>query len=174
MANQPITLDVELSPTQIAQVQAMLKQLDPKIRRSLSRSLNKDLKPIAAEIVKDFPSPPMSGLVPRWGGVTAAVRVDVNGPPQKAIARFIIKANPPSFARLLSITERAGSRSGGLTPQGANLISNSKGGLEQRNPLVKGRGGRFVFASFFSQRRDVNTRVMKSINKFIDDFNKGS
>lgn len=174
MAEQPITLDIQLSPTQIAQVQGMLKGLDPKIRRSLSRSLNKELKPVAAKIVSDFPGPPMSGLAPRWGGITAAVRVDVNGPPQKAIARFIVKANPPSFGKLLSITERAGSRSGGLTPQGSNLISNPKGGLQQRNPLVKGRGGRFIFRSFFEQRPDINRRVMASINKFIDDFNKGS
>lgn len=173
MANQPITLDVQLSPAQIAEVQAMLKLLDPKIRRSLSRTLNNTLKSNAQQIVKDFPGPPMSGLAPRWGGITAAVRVDVNGPPNKALARFIVKANPPSFAKLLSITERAGSRSGGLTPQGSNLISNPRGGLQERQPLV-GRGGRFVFASFYKQRRDVSAKVVDALNKFITDFNKGS
>jgi hypothetical protein len=168
-----IALDVEIPPAEIAKVQAMLKRLEPSLRKNLSRDLNNSLKPTAAQIVKEFPPAPMSGLAPRWGGVKAAVRVDLNGPPNKALARFIIKADPPSFARLLSITERAGSRSSGLTPQGTNLISNSRGGLQQRNPLV-GRGGRFLFKSFFDQRNDVSRKVIQALERFVDKFNKGA
>lgn len=167
-----LVITAEVSPRKIAEVQAMLKLLDPKLRRALSRDLNKSLKPIAKQIEADFPAAPMSGLASRWGNVTAAVRVDINGPPQRALARFIVKANPPSFARLLSITERAGSRSPGLTPQGRSLISNPSGGLQQRHPLV-GSGGRFVFASAHRQRNRTNRAAMDSINRFIDKFNKG-
>ena len=167
-----IELDVQIPPAEIARVQGMLKVLEPKLRRSLSRDLNDSLKSNAAQIVKDFPPAPMSGLASRWGGVTAAVRIDLNGPPNKALARFIIKADPPSFARLLSITERAGSRSNGLTPQGRNLISNSKGGLQERNALV-GRGGRFLFKSFFAQRNDMARKVLDAIDRFVVKFNKG-
>lgn len=174
MADQGIALNVEIPPSEIAKVQGMLKALEPKLRRSLSRDLNKSLKPIAGQIESEFPSAPLSGLASRWGGVKAAVRVDLNGPPNKALARFIIKADPPSFARLLSITERAGSRSRGFTPQGMNLISNSKGGLEERNPLVKGRGGRFLFASYYDQRRDVTRKVLEALDRFVEKFNKGA
>jgi hypothetical protein len=172
MADEGIVLDVQIPPAEIAKIQGMLKLLEPKLRRSLSRDLNKTLKPTAAQIVADFPAAPMSGLKSRWGGVSAAVRVDLNGPPNKALARFIIKADPPSFARLLSITERAGSRSRGFTPQGMNLITNSKGGLEDRHPLVKGRGGRFLFASYYNQRNDVARKVLDAIERFINKFNK--
>jgi hypothetical protein len=168
-----IALDVHIPPAEIAKIQAMLKLVEPKLRRSLSRDLNKSLKPMAEQIEADFPPAPMSGLASRWGGVNASVRVDLNGPPNKALARFIIKANPPSFAKLLSITERAGSRSSGLTPQGTNLISNPRGGLQQRTPLV-GRGGRFLFASFFKQRTDVSRKVLEALDRFIDKFNKGA
>jgi len=173
MADQGIALDVEIPPAEIAKIQAMLKRLEPSLRKNLSRDLNNSLKPTAAQIVKDFPPAPMSGLAPRWGGVKAAVRVDLNGPPNKALARFIIKADPPSFGKLLSITERAGSRSSGLTPQGTNLISNARGGLQERNPLV-GRGGRFLFKSYFDQRNDVARKVIQSLERFVDKFNKGA
>ena len=174
MADQGVTLDVQIPPSEVAKVQAMLKRLEPSLRRNLSRDLNNSLKPMARQIEADFPSAPLSGLASRWGRVKASVRVDLNGPPNKALARFIMKADPPSFARLLSITERAGSRSRGLTPQGTNLISNPRGGLEQRNPLVKGRGGRFLFASYYDQRRDVTRKVLEALDRFVDKFNKGA
>lgn len=169
-----INLSIELPPQEIARIQGMLKALDPNMRKSLSRDLNKSLKGIAGQIEKDFPPAPMSGLASRWGNVNASVRVQVNGPPQKALALFSVRANPPSFARLLAITERAGSRSPGLTPRGRNLIRNPRGGLEDRFPLVNMRGGRFVFASFFRQRRDVDLRIREAIDRFIDKVNKGS
>ena len=173
MTQDGLVLDIEIPPAEIAKIQGMLKVLEPKLRRSLSRDLNKSLKPVAAQIVADFPSAPLSGLASRWGRISAAVRVDVNGPPNKALARFIIKADPPEFARLLSITERAGSRSKGLTPQGRNLISNSKGGLQERKPLV-GAGGRFAFKSYFDQRNDVSRKVVDALARFIDKFNRDS
>jgi hypothetical protein len=173
MAVDGIELDIQIPPAEVAKIQAMLKLVEPKLRRSLSRDLHKTLKPIAQQIESDFPPAPLSGLASRWGSVTAKVGVDFNGPPKKALARFVIKGEP-GFARLLSITERAGSRTEGYTPQGRNLISNSRGGLEQRNPLVKGRGGRFLFASFYNQRNDVTRRVLDALDRFIDKFNKGS
>jgi hypothetical protein len=173
MAVDGIELDIQIPPAEVAKIQAMLKLVEPKLRRSLSRDLHKTLKPIAQQIEADFPPAPMSGLASRWGTVTAKVAVDFNGPPKKALARFVVKGEP-GFARLLSITERAGSRTEGYTPQGRNLISNSRGGLEQRNPLVKGRGGRFLFASFYNQRNDVTRRVLDALDRFIDKFNKGS
>ena len=171
MAVDGIELDIEIPPAEIAKIQAMLNRVEPRLRRSLSRDLHKSLKPIAQQIEADFPPAPMSGLASRWGSVTAKVGVDFNGPPKKAIARFVVKADPPSFARLLSITERAGSRTAGYTPQGMKLISNSRGGLQERAPLI-GRGGRFLFASFYRQRNDVGRIVLAAFDRFIDKFNK--
>lgn len=173
MAVDGIELDIEIPPAEIAKIQAMLKLVEPRLRRSLSRDLHKSLRPVAEQIMSEFPPAPMSGLASRWGTVTAKVGVDFNGPPNKALARFVIKGEP-GFERLLSITERAGSRTEGYTPQGRKLISNSRGGLEERNPLVKGRGGRFLFASFYKQRNDVAQRVLDALDRFIDKFNKGS
>lgn len=173
MAVDGIELDIVIPPAEVAKIQAMLKLVEPNLRRSLSRDLHKTLKPIAQQIEADFPPAPLSGLASRWGGVTAKVGVDFNGPPKKALARFIVKADPPSFARLLSITERAGSRTEGYTPQGMKMISNSRGGLQQRTPLV-GRGGRFLFASFYRQRNDVSRKVLEALDRFVEKFNKGS
>lgn len=167
-----ISIDVELSPAELAKLQAMLNSVEPKLRRSLSRDLHKSLRGIAQNIDADFPPAPMSGLAPRWGRITTTVGVDFNGPPSKALARFIVKAEP-TFARLFAITERAGSRTGGYTPQGMNLISNPRGGLQERFPL-QGKGGRFAFASYYRQRVDVAQRVREAVDRFLDKFNKGS
>jgi hypothetical protein len=167
-----ISIDVALSPAELAKVQAMLKLVEPKLRRSLSRDLHKSLRPVAEKIDSDFPSAPMSGLASRWGRITTKVGVDFNGPPNKALARFIVKAEP-GFERLFAITERAGSRTRGYTPQGMKLISNSRGGLQERFPL-EGKGGRFAFASFFKQRVDVAKKVRDAVDRFIDKFNKGA
>jgi hypothetical protein len=167
-----VTLEVQLSPSEMARIKAILQRVEPKLRNSLARDLRKNLKPVADNIVGAFPSQaPLSGMAPRWGGVDAKVVTNSMAKPGRALALFSVRANPASFARLLSITERAGSRSGGFTAQGKAMISNSKGGLQERFPL-DGSGGRFVFRAFRSNLPMALRITREAIDRFTDKFNR--
>jgi hypothetical protein len=86
----------------------------------------------------------------------------------------MIAVSGPGFARLLSITERAGSRSGGYTPSGKAMIKGPTGkGLQDRYPLV-GRGGRFIWKAFLSELPELQEVSIKIVNDFVDDVNSKS
>lgn len=165
-----VKLEVQLSPAEMARIKAILQRVDPKMRASLAKDLRRDLKPIANNIVSAFPTTaPLSGLAPRWGGVSAKVTTNSMARPGRALALFRVFANPAGFARLLSITERAGSRSDGFTPQGQAMIRALQS--PDRWPL-DGRGGRFVFRPFRRQLPEAIDITRKAINRFIDKFNR--
>ena len=164
-----VSMDAQLSPQEVARVRAILNRVDPELRKALAKDLRTDLKPIANAIQGAFPQAPLSGLAPRWGNVSAKVTTNSMARPGRALALFSVRANPGGFARLLAITERAGSRSSGFTPQGRVMTRE----LEDRFPL-DGRGGRFVFRPF---RRNLPKAVditRQAIDRFVDKFNRGS
>ena len=165
-----VRIDAQLSPAEVARVRGMLKVVDPKLKAALARDLRRRLTPIANNIVGDFPAQsPLSGMATRWGGVTAKVSASAKPGPGRALALFKVSANPASFARLLSITERAGSRSSGITPQGEAMIR----GLERpdRFPL-DGKGGRFLFKSFRRHLPRAVEIARESIDRFVDKLNR--
>ena len=165
-----VSIDARLSPAEVARVRAMLKAVDPKLRQTLARDLRRSLTPIANNIVGAFPSQaPLSGMAPRWGGITAKVATSGKGGPGRALALFKVSANPAGFARLLSITERAGSRSGGFTPQGEAMIRALQS--PSRYPL-DGKGGRFVFRSFRQQLPDAVRIAREAIDRFVERLNR--
>lgn len=173
MTKDYIELNVEIPPARLAEVRAMLSRVDPKLKRALAKDLRQGLGPIADKIVSDFPrEAPLSGMSARWGRVSAKVITNSMAKPGRAIATINVTGES-DFARLLSITERAGSRSSGFTPYGQAMISNPRGGLQERFPL-DGKGGRFVFKSFRQQLPQAVAVALASIDKFIDKFNRSS
>ena len=167
-----VSIETSLSPQEVARVRAIMNRVDPKLRASLARDLRRSLTPLANNIVSAFPTQaPLSGMTERWGGITAKVSTSSMAKPGRALALFTVRANPAGFARLLSITERAGSRSQGITPQGKAMISNPRGGLQERYPL-DGSGGRFVFRAFRQQLPDAVRIAREAIDRFIDKFNR--
>jgi len=164
-----VSLEAELPQSEIIRVRVILNSVDPKLRASLAKDLRTGLQPIANQIAGAFPSAPLSGMEPRWGGVSAKVTTNSMARPGRGLAVFRVAANPGGFARLLSITERAGSRSDGFTPQGRSMISTLQS--PSRYPL-DGSGGRFVFRAF---RRNLPQAVgvaMEAIDRFIEKFNR--
>jgi hypothetical protein len=171
MAN--VSIEAQLPPSEVVKVRAILNSVDPKLRVALAKDLRTGLKPIAGDIQAAFPSAPLPGMAPRWGSVTAKVTTNSMARPGRALALFSVSANPAGFARLLSITERAGSRSDGFTPQGRAMISNPKGGLQERFPL-DGKGGRFVFKPFRQNLPKAVEIARDAIDRFINQFNRSS
>jgi hypothetical protein len=166
-----VNIQVEIPPARLAEVRAMLARVDPKLKTALAKDLRTGLSPIASRIVADFPKvAPLSGMGPRWGQVSAKVVTNSMAKPGRALALINVRGET-AFARLLSITERAGSRSNGFSGRGRAMISNPRGGLQERFPL-DGKGGRFVFRSFRSHLPEAIAVAMKSIDRFIDNFNR--
>jgi hypothetical protein len=171
MTRDYIELNVEIPPARLAEVRAMLSRVDPKLKSALAKDLRSGLNPHAQGIVSDFPKEaPLSGMNARWGRVSAKVSTNSMAKPGRALATINVSGER-DFARLLSITERAGSRSNGFTPYGKAMISNARGGLQERFPL-DGKGGRFVFRAFRQRIPAMVDVALKSIDRFIDNFNR--
>jgi hypothetical protein len=164
-----VSLEAQLPQSEIIRLRVILNSVDPKLRASLAKDLRTGLRPIADNIQSAFPSAPLSGMETRWGGVTAKVTTNSMARPGRGLAVFRVSANPAGFARLLSITERAGSRSDGFTPQGRSMINTLNS--PSRYPL-DGRGGRFIFRPFRRNLPQAVNIALAAIDRFIDKFNR--
>jgi hypothetical protein len=153
---------------------ARAKRLDSNLRRKMQRDLRSKLGGVAKSVAGGVPSTgPLSGMSSRWGTAVGKVKTATGGKANKAIV--MLSVSGPGFDRMLSITERAGSRSDGFTPSGMAMISNSpKGGLQERYPLVQGVGGRFVFKAFLEHQDELRRVSLSIIRDFIDDINSKS
>lgn len=153
---------------------ARAKRLDGNLRRKMQTQLRSDLGSIAQKTAQGVPSSTLRGFGARWGNAVGKVKTATGGKVNKAIVMIVVSG--PSFEKNLAIAERAGSRSSGFTPSGRAMISNStrQGGLEERNPLVKGVGGRFIFAEFLKHQDEIRQKSLDIIGAFIDDVNSKS
>jgi len=149
------------------------KQLDPKLKRDMQRKLRTDLRPMADKIAGRVPNTgPLSQMTPRWGTAQGKVRTTPSSAPGNAIV--MISVAGPGFERILSITERAGSRTDGYTASGKAMIKGPTGkGLQDRYPLV-GKGGRFIWKAFLEYQPILKTVSINIVNDFIDEVNSMS
>lgn len=170
MFNDPdgIQLDIVIPKKTERELQRTLKKIDPKLKRKLSSHLRGGLNPIADKVAQGVPSQaPLSGMTGRWGAVSAKVRTFPAARPGRAIALINVSGDDRAFNRLLAITERAGSRTPGLTNVGRIMTSV----LEDRYPLV-GSGGRFVWKAWLKHRPQAVAIAIEGINKFVDTVNR--
>jgi hypothetical protein len=158
-----------LTPTlDAAQVRAVIKELrniDPTIVKDLRADLRSQLSPIAQQVAANVPTEPILSGFGRGGATRwAAVKGKTSFTPGKsrtgAKSLVSIRVEPRDGLRGVYIAELAGSRSGGKTPQGNNLIAV----LNQRAPM-KGRGGRFMYSQFRMLRPDVIKIAERILNK---------
>lgn len=162
-----VELDVKIPPRTEGRLRRTIAKVPKGVRRQLSNDLRRELKPIAARVAAGVPNQaPLSGMAPRWGGAEAEVKTFPAGKPGRAIATINVYGEDQKFNRLLAITERAGSRSEGISPRGKAMISN----LEERYPLV-GQGGRFIWKAWLKHRPEAVGRAIDSINRFVDKMN---
>lgn len=164
---EAVSLTIDVPRATLAKVQRNLDRLPADVKKSLSRNLVSALRGPAAKIVADFPSAPMSGMVPRWGGVKSSIRTNPASKNGRAIAVIGIAGETKNFNRLVAITERAGSRTPGLTPYGRVMTST----LQQRYPLV-GKGGRFIWRSWLKHRPEAVGGALKILNDFVSQYNR--
>jgi hypothetical protein len=163
------TFSVDVDPMQVAVVQKSLRQLDPQLKRQLTKELRTELKPIAQQIAGAVPvQAPLSGMTPRWGYAKASVRTFVNARPGRAIATINVQGDGYAFNRLLSITERAGSRTSGYSRRGTDMIR----ALNQpdRYPM-KGKGGRFIWSAWMKYRPQATRAALNIINRWTFEIN---
>lgn len=140
------------------QVRAVLKELrniDPQIVKDLRKELRSDLLPIAQQIVSAVPNnAPLSGFnnngTTGWSALKGKVSFTPGKSRRMANSLVSIRVEQTGAKRGFYITELAGSRSAGKTPQGNNLITV----LNSRWPM-KGRGGRYAYKQFRLLRPDV-------------------
>ena len=152
---------------------ARTKTLDPKLKKKMQRDLRTKLRPMADKIAGKVPNTgPLSRMTPRWGSAQAKVTTATASRAGRAIV--MISVSGPGFARILSITERAGSRTNGYTASGKAMINGPTGkGLQDRYPLV-GRGGRFIWKAFLEYQPLLRTTSISIVNDFIDEANSMS
>jgi hypothetical protein len=98
----------------------------------------------------------------------AEIKTFPKGRPGRAIATIRVMGDSGGFAKLLSITELAGSVTpGGYSKRGASMISV----LQEDYPLV-GKGGRFVWKAWLKVRPEAVGLAIASINRFVEKFNR--
>jgi len=148
-----------------------------KQHRTLFRELDKDVQKVARAEIKGevtkvasameawvgrrTPLPPMSGMQYgtqwKWNAPNIKASVRLSAGPGKPLATIYTRAD--GKGKMFAITELAGSRSEGFSKRGEHMISV----LDERFPLVKGNGGRFMFKSFLIFRPDLHDAVFKAL-----------
>lgn len=163
-----LRMDVSIPPRTEAQLRRTIEKISPGVRRQLSNDLRSSLKPIAARVAQGVPTQaPLSGMTERWGSASAVVKTYPKGRPGRAIATISVSGDASRFARLLSITELAGTVTKGYSKRGEKMINE----LQERYPLV-GKGGRFIWKAWLKNRPEAVGLAIASINRFVEKFNK--
>jgi len=162
----------EIDATLIKRLVAELKAIDPALARQLGKDLKSGLLPFASSIQSAMPSEsPLSGMAHtgRTGWSPAIVKVSATPGAGwgRSIARIVIEGKPRPAA--LKIAEFAGSSSyTKSTGPGQSFVD----ALERKNPLVKGRGGRFGFAAYYKKQPEMLQIIQKIIDGFVKMTNK--
>jgi len=148
---------------------ARARRLDGNLRRTMQRGLRDKLGGLASEVASGVrPESPLKGMESRWGNAVGKVKTATGGKANKAIV--MIAVSGPGFEKNLAITERAGSRSTGFTGAGRAMITK----LQERDPLIKGVGGRFIFAEFLKHQDELRRISLGILSDFIDGVNSKS
>jgi len=163
----------EIDAAVLKRLSAELKDIDPGLARQMTKDLKSGLVPFAESIQREMQQDsPLSGMVHsgRTGWSPAIVKVSATPGSGwgRSIARIVIEGKPNPA--MLKIAEFAGSSNRTKsTGPGKSLIDN----LDAKGfKLVKGRGGRFGFATYYKKQPEMLRIIEKVINDFIRLTNK--
>lgn len=135
------------------------------IRRGIKGSIGQVTSRMQSDIESAVDGAPMSGMVQpdnakqNWAYPTVKPSFRPSAGEGKAIAQITAKGRK-GFTRMFAITELAGTRSAGFTQGGKRMVRV----LGDRFKLVKGKGGRFVFAGFVRHRTLMHDQVEVALN----------
>jgi hypothetical protein len=144
------------------------KQLDRDVQKATKDGIKKSIGSLTSQMQGDIrgfvQDPPMSGMASAnklygWRYPTVKPSLRLSAGPGKTVAQ-IVGAGASGYKRMFAITERAGSRSPGFSDRGKRMIRV----LNERNALVKGTGGRYVFRSFLKYRPQLHDTVEGELN----------
>lgn len=141
------------------------------IRRGIRSSIGSVTSQMQSEIEGRVTGAPMSGMLQggvkqKWEYPTVKPSFRPSAGAGRAVAQITAKGRK-GFARMFAITELAGSRTDGFTVSGRRMVKV----LRQRFPLVKGRGGRFVFKAFLNHRTLMHDAVESALNLYSSKVN---
>ena len=171
-------LSIDVSPRDYINVRELsqaLKELDKDAQKEIKSGIKSTVSVVAREMQDDIRTSvdgaPMSGMLyggtrNRWLSPSVKASLRLSAGPGKPIAT-IYGVGPRGYARMFAITELAGSRSPGYTQDGQRMVQV----LKDRFPLVKGRGGRFIFKSFLKYRTGMHDRVEAGLDKLAQAVN---
>lgn len=156
----------EVNRDVVSQHRALFRELDKDVQKVTRREIKSEVSNVAGNmgdwIAARQPLPPLSGMQYgtqwKWNAPNVKASVRLSAGPSKPLAYIYAKAD--GKGKMFAITELAGTRSDGYTARGQHMIET----LAERFPLVKGRGGRFLFKSFLIFRPDLHDAVFKGLN----------
>jgi hypothetical protein len=151
------------------------KQLDKNVQKQTKKGIKSSIGRVTsgmqARIRTDVNNPPMSGMGyggvrNRWAYPSVKPSLRLSAGPGKPVAQIVAQGKG-RYKRMFAITERAGSRSSGFDQKGQRMIRV----LDSRNPLVKGKGGRYAFKAFLQYRPQLHDAVERELNKLAAKLN---
>lgn len=139
--------------------------------KGIKGSIGEVAKKMKGEIRADVDQPPMSGMNyggkdTRWRYPNISTSLTLLAGRGQTVAQLIARGGT-GHQRMFNITELAGSRSSGYTTEGKRMIKV----LNERNRLVKGRGGRYMFRSFVNNRILLHDTVVRELNQLAQRLN---
>lgn len=147
------------------------KDAKKEIRQGVKSSIGKVTSQMQTDIRTMVDGAPLSGMYaranPAQNWTYPLVKPSFTPSGAKGRIAQITAKGSKGAARMFAITELAGSRSDGFTPSGQRMVRV----LRDRFPLVKGRGGRFVFHTFVKHRTLMHDQVEFALNLFATKTN---
>jgi hypothetical protein len=168
-------IDLEIPKATWTQFQQNYREIDKETQRAIVKGIKGSIGDVAkkmkSEIRADVQQPPMSGMkyggkMSRWRYPNVSTSLTLLAGRGQRVAQLIARGGS-GHQRMFNITELAGSRSSGFTDEGKRMIEV----LNERNPLVRGKGGRYFFRSFVNNRTLLHQTVMGELNKLAARLN---
>jgi hypothetical protein len=195
MTSNESLIKMEIDGKELREFVKTLDQYEPGLRKQFTKDLKSGLKPLADSIAAKVPaSPPISGFGHRgrtaWSKVTASVYVTPGGGKSGSVARIEVYGRGSQQAAL-KIADLAGTRnkgdqvnrgyqrSGSSRSRGATIPKHGTfagdsmiENLQQRFPLWRNRGGRFIWTNFIGQRKKMIDIAIKILDSYADKVNR--
>lgn len=167
MLNVKIGKDAHVDRDSVRQLNQWLKTLDADVNRQTKKSIKDGIGGVTKQMTEYInaqdPWPPMSGFAGgsgEWGWSNPVVKpsLTLSAGRGRPVAKITAQGKG-NQKRMFAIAERAGSRSRGFDLRGIEMIDV----LQERFPLVAGKGGRFAFRSFLKYRPVLVDRVQDGL-----------
>lgn len=168
MLNVKIGRDAQVDRDSVRQLNQWLKTLDKDVNSQVKKDIKNGVGGVTKQMTEYInaqePWPPLSGFAGagQWGWSNPVVKpsLRLSAGRGRPVAQITAQGRGKQ-KRMFAIAERAGSRSRGFSARGIEMIDV----LQERFPLVAGRGGRFAFRSFLKYRPELVDRVQLGLNK---------